>query len=170
MEQSVGEEGKRIVASNRKARHEYEILETFEAGLVLKGPEVKSVREGKVGFQDAYARLEGGEVWLHRFHISPYEQANRFNEDPLRPRKLLLNRHEIRRLTGKVEEKGLTLVPLDIHFSRGYAKVTLALARGRKTYDKREKLKRKTQDEEARRAIDSHGRGSGCNRFTSTND
>ncbi len=161
MEQSVGEEGKRIVASNRKARHEYEILETFEAGLVLKGPEVKSVREGKVGFQDAYARLEGGEVWLHRFHISPYEQANRFNEDPLRPRKLLLNRHEIRRLTGKVEEKGLTLVPLDIHFSRGYAKVTLALARGRKTYDKREKLKRKTQDEEARRAIDSHGRGSG---------
>jgi SsrA-binding protein len=161
MEQSVGEEGKRIVASNRKARHEYEILETFEAGLVLKGPEVKSVREGKVGFQDAYARLEGGEVWLHSFHISPYEQANRFNENPLRPRKLLLNRHEIRRLTGKVEEKGLTLVPLDIHFSRGYAKVTLALARGRKTYDKREKLRRKTQDEEARRAIDSHGRGSG---------
>ena len=158
MEQSVGEDGKRIVASNRKARHEYEILETFEAGLVLKGPEVKSVREGKVGFQDAYARLEGGEVWLHSFHISPYEQANRHNEDPLRARKLLLNRHEIRRLSGKVEEKGLTLVPLDIHFSRGYAKVTLALARGRKTYDKREKLRRKTQDEEARRAMDSHGR------------
>jgi SsrA-binding protein len=154
----VGEEGKRIVASNRKARHDYEILETFEAGLVLKGPEVKSVREGKVGFQDAYARLEGGEVWLHSLHISPYEQANRFNEDPLRPRKLLLNRHEIRRLVGKVEEKGLTLVPLDIHFRRGYAKVTLALARGRRAYDKREKLKRRTQEEEARRAVEPYRR------------
>jgi SsrA-binding protein len=154
----VGEEGKRVVASNRKARHDYEILETFEAGLVLKGPEVKSVREGKVGFQDAYARLEGGEVWLHSLHISPYEQANRFNEDPLRPRKLLLNRHEIRRLVGKVEEKGLTLVPLDIHFRRGYAKVTLALARGRRAYDKREKLKRRTQEEEARRAVDPYRR------------
>lgn len=152
----VAEEGRRTVASNRKARHDYEILETFEAGLVLKGPEVKSVREGKVGFQDAYARLEGGEVWLHSLHISPYEQANRFNEDPLRPRKLLLNRHEIRRLVGKVEEKGLTLVPLDIHFRRGYAKVTLALARGRRSYDKREKLRRRTQEEEARRAVDPY--------------
>jgi SsrA-binding protein len=154
----VGEEGRRVVASNRKARHEYEILETFEAGLVLKGPEVKSVREGHVGFQDSYARLENGEVWLHSLHISPYEQANRFNEDPLRPRKLLLNKHEIRRLVGKVEEKGLTLVPLDVHFRRGYAKVTLALARGRKTYDKREKLKRRTQEEEARRAMDPYRR------------
>ncbi len=149
---------KKVVASNRKARHEYEILETFEAGLVLKGPEAKSLREGKVGFQDAYARVEGGEVWLHSLHISPYEQANRFNEDPLRPRKLLLNRYEIRKLIGKVEEKGLTLIPLDIYFRKGYAKVTLALARGRKTYDKREKLKKKTQDDEARRAMDSHGR------------
>ena len=105
----MGEDGKKVVATNRKARHEYEILDTYEAGLVLKGPEVKSLREGKVGFQDAYARLEGGEVWLHSLHISPYEQANRFNEDPLRPRKLLLNRHEIRRLVGHVEEKGLTL-------------------------------------------------------------
>ncbi|MFH1763676.1 MAG: SsrA-binding protein SmpB [Gemmatimonadota bacterium] len=149
---------KKVVASNRKARHEYEVLETFEAGLVLKGPEAKSLREGKVGFQDAYARVEGGEVWLHSLHISPYEQANRYNEDPLRPRKLLLNRYEIRKLIGKVEEKGLTLIPLDIYFRRGRAKVTLALARGRKTYDKREKLKKKTQDDEARRAMDSHGR------------
>ena len=152
----LGEDGKKVVASNRKARHEFEILETFEAGLVLRGPEVKSLREGKVGFQDAYARLEGGEVWLHSLHISPYEQANRYNEDPLRPRKLLLNRQEIRRLVGRVEEKGLTLVPLEIYFRRGFAKVTLALARGRKLYDKREKLKRRTQDEEARRAMDSH--------------
>ena len=152
----MSEGGKRIVARNRKARHEYEIMETFEAGLVLKGPEVKSLREGKVGFQDAFARLDRGELWLHSLHISPYEQANRYNEDPLRPRKLLLNRHEIRRLLGKVEEKGLTLIPLDIYFSRGYAKITLALARGRKLYDKREKLKKKTQDDEARRAMDPY--------------
>ena len=147
---------KRVVATNRKARHEYEILETYEAGLVLKGPEAKSLREGKVGFQDAYARIEGGEVWLYSLHISPYEQANRYNEDPLRPRKLLLNRHEIRRLIGRVEEKGFTLIPLEVYFRRGYAKITLALARGRKTYDKREKLKRKTQEEEARRAMEPY--------------
>lgn len=154
----MGEDGKKVVATNRKARHEYEILDTYEAGLVLKGPEVKSLREGKVGFQDAYARLEGGEVWLHSLHISPYEQANRFNENPLRPRKLLLNRREIRKLVGHVEEKGLTLIPLQIYFRRGYAKITLALARGRKLYDKREKLKRKTQDDEARRAMASKGK------------
>jgi SsrA-binding protein len=154
----VAEEGKKVVATNRKARHEYEVLDTFEAGLVLRGPEVKSLREGKVGFQDAFARVEGGEVWLHSLHISPYEQANRFNEDPLRPRKLLLHRQEILRLVGKVEEKGLTLIPLTIYFRRGYAKVTLALARGRKTYDKREKLKRKTQEDEARRAMDPYRR------------
>jgi SsrA-binding protein len=152
----VEDSGKKVVARNRKARHEYEIMDTFEAGLVLKGPEAKSLREGKVGFQDAYARVQGGEVWLHRLHISPYEQANRYNEDPLRPRKLLLHRHEIRRLVGKVEEKGLTLIPLDIYFRKGYAKVTLAVARGRKTYDKREKLKRKTQEDEARRAMAQH--------------
>lgn len=152
----VGDDGKKVVASNRKARREFEILETFEAGLVLKGPEVKSLREGKVGFQDSFARLEKGEVWLHSLHISPYEQANRYNEDPLRPRKLLLNRHEIRRLVGRVEEKGLTLIPLQIYFRGGYAKVTLAVAKGRKLYDKREKLKRKTQDDEARRAMASH--------------
>lgn len=152
----MGDDGKKVVASNRKARREFEILETFEAGLVLKGPEVKSLREGKVGFQDSFARLEGGEVWLHSLHISPYEQANRYNEDPLRPRKLLLNRHEIRRLVGRVEEKGLTLIPLQIYFRGGYAKVTLAVAKGRKLYDKREKLKRKTQDDEARRAMASY--------------
>jgi SsrA-binding protein len=154
----AGEDGRKIVASNRRARREYEVLETFEAGLVLRGPEVKSLRDGKVGFRDAYARIEGGEVWLHSLHISPYEQANRFNEDPLRPRKLLLHRHEIRRLIGRVEEKGLTLIPLDIYFRGGYAKLTLALARGRKLYDKREKLKRKTQEDEARRAMDPHRR------------
>ncbi len=151
-----GRDGKQIVATNRKARHEYDILETFEAGLVLKGPEVKSLREGKVGFQDAFGRVERGEVWLYSLHISPYEQANRYNQDPLRPRKLLLNKREIRNLVGSVEEKGLTLVPLEIYFRRGYAKVTLAVAKGRKLYDKREKLKRKTQEKEAERAMDPY--------------
>ena len=146
-------DGKKVVASNRKARHDYEILETMEAGIVLKGPEVKSLRAGKVAFTDAFATVRGAEVWLHNLHISPYEQANRFNEDPLRTRKLLLGRHEIRKLIGKVEEKGLTLVPLDLHFRRGYAKVTLGLARGRKLHDKRAKLKEQEQEREARRAI-----------------
>ena len=146
-------EGKKVVATNRKARHDYDILETMEAGIVLKGPEVKSLRTGKVGFQDAFARVGRGELWLHSLHISPYEQANRFNEDPLRTRKLLLGRHEIRRLIGKVEEKGLTLVPLELHFRRGFAKVTLGLARGRKLHDKREKVKEQEQEREARRAM-----------------
>ena len=152
-----GDDGRKVAARNRKARHQYEVLETFEAGLVLKGPEVKSIRDGKVAFQDSFARLEGGEVWLHSLHISPYEQANRANEDPVRPRKLLMHRHEIRRLVGKVEEKGLTLLPLEIFFSRGYAKVKLALARGRKLHDKREELKRRDQDREARRAMGGNG-------------
>lgn len=147
-------DGKKVVATNRKARHDYEILETMEAGIVLKGPEVKSLRAGKVGFQDAFARVMRGEVWLHKLHITPYEQANRFNEDPLRSRKLLLGRHEIRRLIGKVEEKGLTLVPLDLHFRRGFAKVTLGLARGRRMHDKRQELKRRVQEREARRAVE----------------
>ena len=147
-------DGKRVVATNRKARHEYEFLDTFEAGIVLKGPEVKSVRAGKIGFQDAFARVEGGELWLYNLHIGPYEQANRYNEDPLRTRKLLMRKDEIRRLIGKVEEKGLTLVPLEIYFRRGYAKVLLGLARGRKLHDKREKLKRQVQEREARRAME----------------
>jgi SsrA-binding protein len=144
-------DGKKVVATNRKARHDYEILETMEAGLVLKGPEVKSLRDGKVGFQDAFARVSGAEVWLHNLHISPYEQANRFNEDPLRVRKLLLGRGEIRKLIGKVEEKGLTLIPLELAFRRGYAKVLLGLGRGRKLHDKREKLKKDAQERDARR-------------------
>ena len=143
----------KIVASNRKARHEFEVIETVEAGIELKGPEVKSIRAGNVSFQDAHARVERGQIWLHSLHVSPYEQANRFNVDPVRPRRLLLNKQEIRRLAVKVEEKGLTLVPLDLHFSRGYVKVTLAVARGRKLHDKREALKRREQDREARRAV-----------------
>ena len=154
---SKGEDQK-VVARNRKARHEFDILETVEAGMELRGPEVKSIRAGHVSFQDAFARVDRGEVWLHSLHISPYEQANRFNVDPVRPRRLLLNRQEIRRLAAKVDEKGLTLVPLDIHFSRGYAKVTLGVARGRKLHDKREALKRRQQEREARRAVEAHSR------------
>lgn len=150
--------GRRLVASNRKARHEYEVLETLEVGLVLKGPEVKSIRDGKVAFQDAFARVDGGELWLHSFHISPYEQANRFNVDPVRARKLLVKKDEIQKLISMVEEKGLTLIPLDLYFRRGVAKMTLAVARGRKLYDKREKLKRQTQEREASRAMGERSR------------
>ncbi len=148
------ERGRKIVARNRKARHEYEILETYEAGIVLRGPEVKSVRAGNIAFRDAFARLEGGEMLLYNLHISPYEPATNQNEDPTRVRKLLLHKQEIRRMVGKVEEKGLTLIPLDIYFARGFAKVTVALARGRKLYDKRDKLKKQTQAREAQRAVD----------------
>ncbi len=148
--------GRKVVGRNRKARREFEILDTYEAGIVLKGPEVKSLRAGQLAFRDSFARVEGGEVWLHSLHIAPYEQANRANVDPERTRKLLLNRDEIRRLVVKVEEKGLTLIPLEIYFRRGHAKVTLAVARGRRLYDKREKLKRETQEREARRAMDKH--------------
>ncbi|MGY8777556.1 MAG: SsrA-binding protein SmpB [Longimicrobiales bacterium] len=146
-------ESRKIVARNRKARHEYEILETYEAGMELKGPEVKSLRSGGVAFQDAFARVDSGEVWLHSLHISPYEQANRNNVDPVRPRRLLLNRQEIRQMIIKTEEKGLTVVPLEIYFSRGYAKISLGVARGKNLYDKRETLKRRQQDREAQRAI-----------------
>jgi SsrA-binding protein len=152
--QGAADAGRQVVARNRKARHEFDILETYEAGMELKGPEVKSIRAGGVSFHDAHARAERGEIWLHSLHISPYEQANRSNVDPLRPRRLLLNRAEIRKLIAKVEEKGLTLVPLEIYFVRGYAKVSLALARGRRLHDKREELKRREQDREARRAME----------------
>ena len=150
----MSENGRKIVARNRKARHEYDILETVEAGMELRGPEVKSLRAGQVSFQDAFARIERGEAWLHSLHISPYEQANRANVDPLRPRRLLLHKQEIRKLAGQVEEKGLTLVPLEIYFDRGYAKVSVAVARGRKLHDKREAIKRRDQDRETRRAVE----------------
>jgi len=150
-----GQTARKTVARNRKARHEYEVLETYEAGMELKGPEVKSLRSGGVSFQDSFARVDAGEVWLHSLHISPYEQANRMNVDPVRPRRLLLNRQEIRRLMIKTEEKGLTIVPLEIYFSRGYAKVTLAVGRGKKLHDKRETLKARQQDREARRAMEA---------------
>ena len=148
-----GEEGRKVVGRNRKARHEYQILDTYEAGMVLKGPEVKSLRAGQLAFRDAFARVESGEVWLYNLHISPYEEANRANQEPDRVRKLLLHREEIRRLVIKTGEKGLTLIPLEIYFRKGNAKVLLGVARGRRLYDKREKLKKQTQDREAKRAM-----------------
>ena len=151
-----GETGRKLVARNRKARHEYEILDTHEAGIVLKGPEVKSLRAGQLAFRDAFARVEGGEIWLYNLYISPYEQANRANEEPDRVRKLLMHREEIRRLLSKTEEKGLTLIPLEIYFRKGNVKVLLGVARGRRLYDKREKLKKQTQDREAKRAMSKH--------------
>ncbi len=144
--------GRKVVARNKKARHEYQILDTWEAGLVLTGPEVKSLRAGRANLAGAFARVEDGEVWLYDMHISPYDPASYWNVDPLRPRKLLLSAREIRRLIGAVQEKGFTLVPLDLYFRRGYAKVTLALARGKKLHDKRETLKRRTAEREIERA------------------
>lgn len=151
-----GEDGRKVVGRNRKARHEYEILDTYEAGMVLKGPEVKSLRAGQLAFRDAFARVEGGEIWLYNLHISPYEEANRANEEPDRVRKLLLHREEIRRLEIKTGEKGLTLIPLEVYFRKGNAKVLLGVGRGRRLYDKREKLKKQTQDMEAKRAMSKH--------------
>jgi SsrA-binding protein len=145
--------GRHIVARNRKARHDYEVLETFEAGIVLKGPEVKSVRAGKIQLAESFARIEQGEVWLHGAHISPYGPATIWNEEPTRPRKLLLTRSELRRLVGKVEEKGLTLVPLEVHFRRGYAKLALGLCRGRRAHDRRHELRRREQEREMQREL-----------------
>jgi SsrA-binding protein len=143
----------KIVTVNRKARHDYEILETYEAGLVLTGTEVKSLRAGRANLKDSYARVEKGEAWLYNMHISPYTHGNIYNHDPTRPRKLLLHRSEIRRLTGKVEERGLTLVPLRIYFKNGYAKVELALARGKKLYDKRRDIAKRDAERELRRVL-----------------
>ena len=147
------EPGRKVVVKNRKARHEYHVLDTWQAGLVLQGTEVKSLRGGRANLQDAFARFENGELWLHNVHISPYEQGSQFNHDPLRPRKLLLQLKQLRRLVGEVEQEGLTLVPLDIHFERGRAKVTLALVRGKKLHDKRDDLKRREDQRDMERAF-----------------
>ncbi len=135
--------GIRIVSRNRKARHDYAISDTFEAGVVLQGTEVKSLRAGRVSMGDAYARIKDGEVWLEHCHIDEYLQGNRYNHEPLRRRKLLLHRREIHRLGIKTNERGFTLVPLSIYFKRGRAKVELGLAKGKKTYDRREDIKQR---------------------------
>lgn len=149
-------DGRKVVARNKKARHEYEILETYEAGLALKGPEVKSLRAGKVSLAEAFARVDEGEAWLYGMHVTPYDPAAQWNVDPTRPRKLLLHGSEIRRLIGSTQEKGLALVPLELYFRRGFAKIELALGRGKKLHDKRETLKRKTHQREMERELRNH--------------
>jgi SsrA-binding protein len=149
--------GYKIVADNRQARFQYEILETYEAGIELKGTEVKSIRQGKVNLRDGFALVRDGEVWLLNVHISPHSTANQaFNHDPRRTRKLLLRADEIRKLIGKVEQQGLTLVPLNLHLKGGWVKVTLGLARGKKLHDKRESLKRKQEKRETARALKNY--------------
>ncbi|KYH31531.1 SsrA-binding protein SmpB [Neomoorella mulderi] len=144
----------KIVTDNRRARHDYFILETYEAGIALTGTEVKSLRSGKANIKDSYARVENGELILHDMHISPYEQGNRFNHEPRRPRRLLMHRYEIQRLYGKIREKGLTLIPLKVYFNeRGRAKVELALAKGKRLYDKREDIAARDAQREIAKAF-----------------
>jgi len=151
----VASEGIKVISDNRKAYHDYFIEEKFEAGIILTGTEIKSIRNGRVNLKDSYARIENGEVWLHQMHISPYEQGNRFNHDPLRKRKLLLNRSEIIKLVGKIQLQGLTLVPTKIYLRRGMAKIELGVGRGKKNYDKRQDI----ADRDAKREIERHFRG-----------
>jgi len=149
----------RTIAVNRKARHDYFIDETVEAGLVLTGSEVKSLRDGRANLKDSFARINGGEATLMNVHISPYDPASHANHEPTRSRKLLLHRQEIDRLTGKVKEKGLTLIPLRLYFNaRGRAKVELGLARGKRQYDKRQTIKEREARRETERALRSAGR------------
>ncbi len=154
----AADDGKQQVARNPKATHDYHILETWEAGVVLTGTEVKSLRSGKASIKEGFARLANGEVFLEGVNITPYEQGNRYNHDPVRTRKLLLHRKEIERLIGAVEQKGLTLVPLELYFRNGVAKVTLALGRGKKQHDRREDLKRRDAEREVARALSHRGR------------
>jgi SsrA-binding protein len=145
--------GEKLVATNKKAFHDYFIMEKFEAGVSLLGTEVKSIREGRINLKDSYASIRGGEAFLFNCHISPYTHGNRQNHEPTRTRKLLLQRKEIRKLIGKTQEKGLTLVPIRVYLKRGLIKIELGLARGKKLYDKRETERRKESDREARAAM-----------------
>jgi SsrA-binding protein len=148
--------GIKIIANNKKAYHEYFVDEVYEAGLALQGTEVKSVRMGQVSIKEAYCRIRNGEVFVENMNISPYEQGNRENHDPLRRRKLLLHRDEIDKLIKKVDEKGLTLVPTRLYFKDSRAKLEVGVCRGKKLYDKRDTLKRKQADREASRAMSDH--------------
>jgi SsrA-binding protein len=143
------------IAENRKAFHDYHLLETFEAGLVLLGTEVKAIREGRVTLRDSYASFDKGELFLHNVNISPYSHRGYADHEPLRPRKLLLHRDELRKLVGKTVERGMTLVPIRMYFKRGRVKVAVALAKGKKAYDKRETIKRRDIDRETRAAVKS---------------
>jgi SsrA-binding protein len=147
------DEARRVIADNRKARHDYHILETWEAGVALLGTEVKAIREGRVNLRDSYARVERSEIWMLNVHISPYSHRGYAQHAELRQRKLLLHRHEIRKLVGRTAEKGFTLVPLEMYLKNGRVKVLLALAKGKQLHDKRETIKRREVDRETRAAV-----------------
>lgn len=148
----------RLIADNRKARHDYHLFETFEAGVVLLGTEVKAIREGRVNLKDSYGRVENGEVFLHNVHISPYSHRGYAEHEPLRRRKLLLNKGEIRKLIGKILERGFTLVPVRMYFKNGRVKVAVGIAKGKKTYDKRETIRQREIDRETRAMIKGRSR------------
>ena len=150
-------EGK-LIAQNRKARHDYSIIDTVEAGLVLQGTEIKSIRNGRINLKDGFARIRNGEAFLYNVHISPYEQGNIFNHDPLRTRKLLLHKKQINKLIGETKNTGITLVPLKVYIKDGYAKVLIGLAKGKTQYDKREDLKRKEVDRQISRTLKNNRR------------
>ena len=143
----------KIIANNKKARHDYFILEEYEAGIVLKGTEVKSIRQGKVSIKESYCQINNAEVFIFGMHISPYEQGNIYNVDPLRTRKLLLNKREILKLIGKTKEKGLTLVPLKVYLKYGLVKLEIGLAKGKKIYDKRETIAKKDAERRMRQVV-----------------
>jgi SsrA-binding protein len=152
-------EGVKVIAKNKRARHDYHVVDSVEAGVVLKGTEVKSVRLGKVQLVDSYARVEDGELYLYGAHISPYEHGNRFNVEPRRKRKLLMHKTEIARLQRQVMEKGMALIPLSVYLKRGRVKVEVGVCRGKKTYDKRETIRRRDADRDAERALRQRSRG-----------
>jgi len=152
-EQDARADARRLIAENRKARHDYHILETWETGVALLGTEVKAIREGRVNLRDSYARADGGEIWMMNVHISSYSHRGYADHAEMRQRKLLLHAHEIRKLIGRTAEKGLTLVPLELYFKNGRVKVLLALARGKQAHDKRETIRRREVDRETRAAV-----------------
>jgi SsrA-binding protein len=153
------EKGRKVIASNRKARHDYSILDTYEAGIALTGTEVKSLRAGRASLVDAFGQVNNGEIFLHALHIPEYAQGTWTNHEPRRTRKLLMKRIEIDRLIGKLQESGLTLVPLSLYFSDGWAKVELGLARGKKAYDKRQDMAKRDAEREIRRVAGRRGKG-----------
>ncbi|OGI21825.1 MAG: SsrA-binding protein [Candidatus Melainabacteria bacterium RIFOXYA12_FULL_32_12] len=147
----------KTITTNKKAYHDYHIFETYQAGMVLTGTEIKSIRAGRINLKDSFVKIENGEVWLYKAHISPYDMGNRYNHEPERKRKLLLTKPEIRKLIGKTKESGNALIPLKLYFSNGWAKVEIGLAKGKKLYDKREALAKKDTKRELERALkDKH--------------
>lgn len=152
----MGSKGTKVIARNKKAFHDYHIEEQYEAGIVLTGTEIKSIRQGRVNLKDSYARIDKGELFIFGMHISPFEQGNRFNVDPTRTRKLLMHKKEIDKLLGLTKVKGYTLVPLDVHLRNGFAKIQLGLAKGKKLYDKRAVAAKRDAEREIRRKIKEH--------------